>query len=109
MNDKELLEMAAKAIGFIWDNYGICGEGNWFANDGYRESWNPLEDDGDALNLACRLCMTISTGPCQVSASTIEGALRGFFPRENTIKQCQSAAVRRAIVRSAAEVGESKP
>ena len=40
--DRELLEMAAKAVGLPWERW--VEEGN--------DSWNPLTDDGDALWLA---------------------------------------------------------
>lgn len=66
MEDKELLEKAAKAIGLdgeaVDDVYlhrtdetpvtaFISGDGNW---------WNPLHDDGDALRLAVTLAIDIA-------------------------------------------------
>jgi len=70
--------------------------------------WNPLTDDGDALRLACSLCMSVSTGPVQASANTIAGALRGEFFRESTIgKLDDAAAVRRVIVRAAAALARA--
>ena len=109
MNDRELLEMAAKAVkltGYIheWIN------GPEFIVPGENPvTWNPLTDDGDALRLASRLCMLVSTGPIEAKASTIDGALRGFFPKEETIIQGQGEAVRRVIVRAAAEIGKAMP
>ena len=62
----------------------------------------------DALRLACHLFMSVSTGPVEASANTIAGALRGQFFRESTIDELDTAAaVRRAIVRAAAEIGRS--
>lgn len=104
MNDRELLERAARAAG-IEGELKSGGEGElWLFHFGAHSPWNPLINDGDALRLATTLCMTVNTGPCEASASTIAGALRGFFAKESTIEQPQSAAVRRAIVRAAAEM-----
>lgn len=109
MTDRELLELAAKAAGLnVVDrsfpvtlyvaSEGCCG----------GVSFNPLEDDGDALRLACMLCMTISCGPVSAQANTVSGALRGFSAVEDVVKQDQFQAVRRAIVRAAAEIGRTR-
>lgn len=118
MDDHELLEMAAKAVGFeVLPNIETLGEGVWIAakyrsifSDEHPEYlWNPLADDGDALRLAVRLCMSVSAGPCVASANTISGALRGVFPKEDTISQGQGRAVRRVIVIAAADIGRNMP
>lgn len=102
MGDRELLELAAKAVGRkIYYNY--------LGSQDCNRAWYPLDDDGDALRLASHLCMNVSTGPCRASASTISGALRGAFFEEDTCQQDQDCAVRRAIVRAAAEIGENMP
>ena len=92
--NRELLELAAKAFGYTKRvvELGL---------------WNPHEDNGDALRLACALCMTVSCGPISAQANTIVGALRGFFAIEDVVKQGQLQAVRRAIVRAAAEMGKN--
>ncbi len=109
MNDRELLEMAAKAVGMpsLHDANGIYGA--WVGDSEKGHWWNPLEDDGDALRLATYLCMTVTTGPCQAAATTNDGALRGHFPNECTITQPEGRAVRRVIVRAAAEIGNNMP
>ena len=110
MTDRELLELAAKAVGYSlgpeWDTYksGIWVNGT---GDGDGFLFSPLTDDGDALRLATDLRMTVRTGPCEAAATTIAGVLRGAFPVEETIFQAQDAAVRRVIVRAAAEFGEN--
>ena len=86
MTDRELLELAAKAAGLShpdgWD---------WIRNPlGY--SWNPLEDDGDALRLAVRVGI-------DVSKAQIE-----FWDKHSTDPL---AATRRAITRAAAEIGRN--
>lgn len=99
MTDRELLELAAKAAGIECDTLSMV-------SDPYLRIWNPLTDDGDALRLAVKLNLSVCTGPCQSSATSIDGALDGFFPKEDSIYQCQYAATRRAIVRAAAAIGE---
>ena len=66
MEDRELLEMAAKAFddpklfanttGAPWQYWiGFCEE----MHCDVTRLWNPLEDDGDALRLAVKLGLTI--------------------------------------------------
>lgn len=107
MDDRELLEMAAKAAGY---------QVEWVKNSGCyyrceeeigREQWDPLEDDGDAFRLAVKLMLSVTIGPCQVQAVSISGALRGEFPKEDAIYQDMGIATRRAIVRAAAEIGRA--
>lgn len=56
MTDKELLEAAAKAIGYtIFDWYGD----RFTAHDGEKlVGWNPLTDDGDDLDRHIDAAMT---------------------------------------------------
>lgn len=46
--DRELLELAAKAAGYEIEEWNACG----FAWTKEQEWWNPLTDDGDALSLS---------------------------------------------------------
>jgi hypothetical protein len=120
MEDRKLLELAAKAAGYkikfgeiyvIGDDRVDCTDMPYVVSGQPDEAdwhWNPLWDGGDALQLACHLCMSVSTGPIEATANTIAGALRGNFFKESTIGD-QNAAVRRVIVRAAAEVGEQMP
>ena len=50
MDDKTMLELAAKAAGID----------HWYGKEGTVD-WNPLTDDGDALRLAVKLEITIYT------------------------------------------------
>jgi len=88
MNDKELLELAAKAAGIEWPQK-ISDFSRQY--DGVR-SWNPLTDDGDALRLAVNLGIL-----------NLDDAL---FNSDTSIDFHDSphAATRRAIVRAAAEL-----
>ena len=103
MENRELLEMAAKAVG---QERSAAGD-LWSNARGLP--WDPLKDDGDALRLAVKLRMRIHhdgacanvempTGQkyCWVGYATVEG--NDHF-----------AAMRCAIVRTAAEIGKAMP
>ena len=97
MNDKELLELAAKAAGIeVMETQSTGLLVNGFI-------WNPLTDDGDALRLAVKLDMTIIV-TAKSSISVCVG-FKGFLEEE--INGDIYAATRRAIVRAAAEIGKN--
>jgi hypothetical protein len=104
--DRELLELAAKAAGYIetatvQNGFGFIAlkvmdsDGDWLTG-----KWNPLTRDGDALRLAVKLKLDISFW-------SNEDVVVGD---DDDIYECVSgdpyAATRRAIVRAAAEVGQ---
>ncbi|HFH3466264.1 hypothetical protein [Pseudomonas aeruginosa] len=111
MNDRELLELAARAAGMniqrsrlddpLHRDFLMNGEG--VRNPGQCSfPWNPLTDDGDALRLAVKLCLLVdicSDKTC-VCSETVDPILqvKGMDRWEVT---------RRAIVRAAAEIGKS--
>jgi hypothetical protein len=101
MNDKELLEMAAKAAGIEYHSYYEDQFYGWGINIGEVDVplWNPLTDDGDALRLAVTLGIVIDPfhGIVMVHDMDI-----GIDPNDID-------ATRRAIVRAAAEIGEAMP
>lgn len=122
MDDKTLLELAAKAAGidgrFIeqdaeggYPTYS-CGIGK--IGD-ITTMWNPLEDDGDALRLACELRLDVFWDPPSESVmveSTIDDVPTTSQEYEEyldskRISVNRSQALRRAIVRAAAAIGES--
>ena len=116
MNDRELLELAAKAAGiegkygYAPDDYyyngnveGICTE----LPDGRSYVWNPLSDDGDALRLAIKLKITIQfpwDHKCKLMQET-RCWNDSDDPAIEEHKDDPYAATRRAIVRAAAEIG----
>lgn len=83
MTDKELIELAAKAM-HSPENYS-----NAAYMQGWYSNWNPLESDGDALRLAVDLHMHVMT----------RGAYADTDPYAET---------RRAIVMAAAEIGRQE-
>lgn len=114
MNDRELLELAAKAAGIEVKRSRLDDPGEKdlliFANRPNIENsiyvgWNPLTDDGDALRLVIRLKMDIcwneNEGPWEVNV----WPRKGTGSNEDPCKDLY-AATRRAIVRAAAEIGK---
>jgi hypothetical protein len=122
MTDRELLELAAKAAAYTVAPHGRT-EGAFLVlmnNDG-DFIWNPLEDDGDALRLACALGIFIAPKAYQLGSNIATPrmvAVARFnvdpsMPPNSTIevdhKDCDfdiSVATRRAIVIAAAEIGK---
>lgn len=108
MTNKELLELAAKAAGIKFSDYGYdVNDGLWIeftlaerkltticAPTGWH--WNPLEDDGDAFRLAVKLSLFDGL---EKRASYIASTVN--FDIE------PSDATRRAIVIAAAEIGRA--
>ena len=107
MEDKELLEMAAKAAGLTpghdFHLFSELDSGEW---------WNPWIDDGQALRLACDLglrvypiartytgaaCSAVGSVTCERISEVVDLALD------------TRTATRRAIVRAAAEIGKAMP
>ncbi len=113
-DDRELLELAAKAAGIEYDE--TCTEkdykfGLWLTihsepYEGQRRKWNPLTDDGDALRLAVKLKIDVKHYDDYV-VGWFDGGYIGTGKVMYEGDPC--AATRQAIVRAAAEIGkESK-
>jgi len=98
MDDRELLERAAKAAGIVVFP--------WPSEDPVRLNlmggleWNPLEDDGDALRLAHKLQLLVDNSLAGLGIVQVAGA-RDLHVREDGTS---IAATRRAIVRAAASL-----
>ncbi|EPU0247561.1 hypothetical protein ACVT5C_005924 [Pseudomonas aeruginosa] len=106
MNDRELLELAARAAGMniqrsrlddpIHRDFLMNGEG--VRNPGQCSfPWNPLTDDGDALRLA------VSTSLHE----RLHEILTGPAYRADALSYGEQCATRRAITKAAAEIGKS--
>ncbi|HBO2161979.1 TPA: hypothetical protein L4G84_002156 [Pseudomonas aeruginosa] len=111
MNDRTLLELAARAagVGYTWSEFWETmarplNDGSGWDN---RATWNPLTDDGDALRLAVklRLDITFYNGFQEVAAEPSNGD--GMNPSQEVFTEDPYAATRRAITRAAAEIGKS--
>lgn len=112
-NDRELLELAARAAGFKnyiddVDRYGTAAL--WVRDDEvFVGQWAPLTDDGDALRLAVKLNMGISI-PAMAETHARVDVITFRNSGVNVIEDCKDdpyAATRRAIVRAAAEIGRN--
>lgn len=101
MDDKELLERAAKAAGY--GELRILDDSSIIVNS---RRWNPLADDGDALRLAVKLGIDISFMLANAVAQTITGIGEHdtVVETHEQIYPDSCAATRRAIVRAAAEI-----
>lgn len=108
MDDKELLEMAAKAAGIRLFVYGAAGHEGYQDQDA-QKPWNPLTDDGDAFRLALKCDVVYGRHGNSIWArwEFNSKVFRESGEREGI--QDLSAAARRAIVRAAAEIGRKMP
>ncbi|EOZ4881796.1 hypothetical protein ACQRQP_002926 [Pseudomonas aeruginosa] len=109
MNDRELLELAARAAGVKarwfrvnqWRQVGghkmQTGQEDVFGTH-HSKPWNPLTDDGDALRLAVLLNLEIHSPKSNPTVM--------FRTAENDVFY-QDTCIRLAIVRAAAEIGKS--
>ncbi|MFU5664557.1 hypothetical protein ACM7UX_16640 [Pseudomonas aeruginosa] len=108
MNDRTLLELAARAAGMniqrsrlddpLHRDFLMNGEG--VRNPGQCSfPWNPRDDDGDALRLAVKLRIRI-WGPGHAETPEGRPCIEGESIDEN-------ANTRLAILRAAAEIGKS--
>jgi hypothetical protein len=97
MNDRELLEFAAKAAGHEFKDM----EGRW----------NPLTYDGDALRLAVKLGLDVEMHGCTapLSFACAFDCMRNIAEEVEADDGDPYAATRRAIVRAAAEIGKAIP
>jgi len=128
MDDRELVELAAKAYGFGAPETGdFCwtqseypkGSGsygalwNYFGHGETAQLFNPLECDGDTFMLAVELNIEfvfdegmkrVNAGVWRATSGPNDGMWNCFTPYEND----KRAATRRSIVRAAAEIGKTK-
>lgn len=107
-SDRELLELAAKAAGgFIAETGDIFGRTFATFGDQADRLWNPLTDDGDALRLAVKLEIQVST-PIDSWQAEAYDKNETFCCVEPVEGSDIYAATRRAIVSAAAEIGRKQ-
>lgn len=120
--DKELLELAAKAAGWLVlaETKGlVCSrddalKGGLCIRTGaeFDSIWNPLTDDGDALRLAVKLHLVIGAygtyssvcGTYTPDGYEVPDEIVVFHSGANNDP---NASIRRAIVQCAAEIGKT--
>jgi hypothetical protein len=102
MSDKELLELAAKAIDL--PECGWMGPAFMYVKDNTFTDWNPLTDDGDTLRLAVKLKIDVKHYDDYV-VGWFDG---GYIGTGKIMYEGDPyAATRRAITRAAAEIGKT--
>lgn len=104
MDDRELLELAAKAAGI--DHRRLPDAWPERFDD---DQWNPLTDDGDALRLAVTLDIRFERHFAMVTANYPRIDLATLDTRRTLCERVLDdyyAATRRAIVRAAAAIGK---
>lgn len=104
MEDKELIELAAKAAGLhvkVSSNSGkglkVQGNCNW---------WNPLNDDGDALRLAVSIGLIVGVDreEFQTTVDYTSNYEDRYVIEGHGVDA--AAATRLAITRAAAQIGK---
>ncbi len=118
MDDRELLELAAKAAGYkkfrmLTDMANVSLNANWNENFAEWVGWNPITNDGDAMRLAVKLRLRIEVNERSI---VVESLLNGKdiyeYPKSDQNEDYEivysgyEEATRRAIVRAAAEIGK---
>lgn len=105
MNNRELLELSAKAAGIkgIWNDHVGC-----LVTSSEKIYWNPLTDDGDALRLA--VCLNINLSTNQREGEKYLGVSQATTSNMSLEVQHRADpywATRRAIVKTAAKLGKN--
>ena len=112
MNDRELLELAAKACGdpdIRPSGNGFCrviGHNHDMGCDVMSE-WNPRTDDGDSRRLEVAVGITVHR-----SMTAVMAGIEGDFGCEENFDAHNGdccAATRIAVLRAAAEIGRAMP
>lgn len=112
MNDKELLELAAKAAGFAEiDFLSDDGLANVYDSSGRHSAWNPLTNDGDALRLLVKCRLDIEwRGDGRLACFHNLNDKGICYPNScESSREDADANLRRAIVRAAATIGKGMP
>lgn len=116
MEDRELLELAAKACGLelrfraLTNMPGAEERPRIIHENGVTERWNPLEDDGDAFRLAACLRLEVIPGKHFGDGCSFNSR-RHEIPGVTVFRDSKDMAeqMRRAIVMAAAEIGKAMP
>ena len=122
-SDRELLELAAKAVGLNIKGYRVDIDDSFThlvigkKNTRERVNWNPLTDDGDALRLAVKLRLSIDHNHIAdqqrwvaADRNGCEGVCSPVSAVEDEFEESgRAAATRRAITMAAAEIGKVMP
>lgn len=109
--EKELLLQAAKPLGYFL--LSVRGNKLNMTKDHKKNfHWNPLTDDGDALQLVVNLHLIIGVYDSYTSVCLTNSADKLFTAEESLCWNSETngnpcAATRKAITRAAAEIGRN--
>jgi hypothetical protein len=110
MNDRKLLELAAKAAGLEIVNMETKDCLAIKTNYCNHDYWNPLTDDGDALRLVVKLNLFLFHAWTHAEGVPLANVMVQNAEQTVTCGEIKGdnpcAATRRAIVRAAAEIGK---
>ena len=118
MTDREMLELAARAVGIrvvasVAEMHGCTDESTIYPGvmlAGVQNPWDPLTDDGDALRLKVNLHLIVGSYSTYSSVGGTYTTGNYTVPDEITVWHHETAgdacaAERLAITRAAAEIG----
>lgn len=112
MNDRELLELAAKAAGIELQRWRTVPHECFLLKPDFQEgvgvNWNPITEDGDALRLAVKLGLIVDVDIANCVTTVDYTAGEDFVLCEGHGIDANKAT-RRAITLAAAEIGKSMP
>lgn len=103
--DRELLELAAKAVGIDLQENMYEDNDYYYVVNHECVGWNPLTDDGAALRLSINLLMDVDQNSDDVTVWHTAGSKYTWL--DEPIDSCRFTATRRAITRAAAEIGRA--
>ena len=115
-SDRELLELAAKAVGLAMKKHGPSSDGRSAALDNGL-FWTPFDNDGDAFRLETKLSFSAVEWADGIEVGELETVSRGLrfikgrsaYVKLNDHNGDKLAARRLAGVRAAAEIGKGMP
>lgn len=113
MDNREMLELAAKAVGYEYEYTDHTGRGEFEQHQirneqGCLVDWNPLEDDGDCARMESKLSIDVEWG--MYAAFVCLGlASKSFCELYANHKGDKDKARRYASTRLAAEIGKDMP
>lgn len=104
---RRLLELAAKAAGVSIDSKGPWVVGQDEYAHATREDWMPNDDDGDSRRLQVALRIRHERHPNAPFVAAWAPNIHERFEEEEGLDPC--AALRIAVLRAAAAIGEAMP
>lgn len=106
--DRQLLELAARALGARFEEVDGEGYGNLHFDDGtVVYAWNSLAFNGDTFELQVTLRMDVRVGKQNHTVTVGWGT--GLRCVEEVFGSDDYVAARRAVTRAAAEIGKAMP